>query len=63
KDEITYPVSVNGKKRAEISIDINASKEEVLKEAKKAVKKYIDSKEIIKEIFVPGRIVNIVIKG
>jgi len=63
KDEIIYPVSVNGKKRAEISISPTASKEEVLKEAKKAVKKYIDSKEIIKEIFVPGRIVNIVVKG
>ena len=63
KDEINYPVSVNGKKRAEISINADASKEEVLTKAKEAVKKYIDGKEIIKEIFVPGRIVNIVIKG
>ena len=63
KDEINYPVSVNGKKRAEISVSSNASKEEVLTKAKEAVNKYIDGKEIIKEIFVPGRIVNIVIKG
>jgi leucyl-tRNA synthetase len=63
KDEINYPVSVNGKKRAEISINADASKEEVLTKAKEAVKKYIDGKEIIKEIFVPGRIVNIVVKG
>ena len=63
KDEINYPVSVNGKKRAEISVSSNASKEEVLTKAKEAVNKYIDGKEIIKEIFVPGRIVNIVVKG
>jgi leucyl-tRNA synthetase len=63
KDEINYPVSVNGKKRAEISVNADASKDEVLTKAKEAVKKYIDGKEIIKEIFVPGRIVNIVVKG
>jgi len=63
KDEINYPVSVNGKKRAEISVNADASKEEVLAQAKKAVSKYIEGKEIIKEIFVPGRIVNIVVKG
>ena len=63
KDEINYPVSVNGKKRAEISVSADASKDEVLTQAKEAVKKYIDGKEIIKEIFVPGRIVNIVVKG
>ena len=63
KDEINYPVSVNGKKRAEISVSADASKEEVLNKAKEAVSKYIEGKEIVKEIFVPGRIVNIVVKG
>jgi leucyl-tRNA synthetase len=63
KDEINYPVQVNGKKRAEISVSAEASKEEILNEAKKAVLKYIDGKEIVKEIVVPGRIVNIVVKG
>jgi leucyl-tRNA synthetase len=63
KDEINYPVSVNGKKRAEISISADADKNEVLTKAKEAVSKYIQGKEIIKEIFVPGRIVNIVVKG
>ena len=63
KDEINYPVSVNGKKRAEISISADADKNEVLTKAKEAVSKYIEGKEIIKEIFVPGRIVNIVVKG
>ena len=63
KDEIIYPVQVNGKKRAEISVSPDLSKEEILKIAKEAVKKYIESKEIVKEILVPNRIVNIVVKG
>ncbi|WP_457564071.1 leucine--tRNA ligase [Caminibacter pacificus] len=63
KDEINYPVQVNGKKRAEISVPADANKEEVLKIAKEAVAKQIEGKEIVKEIFVPGRIINIVVKG
>ena len=63
KDEINYPVQVNGKKRAEISVSVDANKNEILKAAKEAVAKYIDGKEIIKEIVVPNRIVNIVVKG
>ncbi len=63
QDEINYPISINGKKRAEITVSVDASKDEILKNAKKAVEKYIKEKEIVKEIFVPGRIVNIVVKG
>ncbi|GAB6045486.1 leucine--tRNA ligase [Caminibacter profundus] len=63
KDEINYPVQVNGKKRAEISVSSSASKDEILKIAKEAVSKYIDGKEIVKKIVVPGRIINIVVKG
>ena len=63
KDEINYPVQVNGKKRAEISVSANASKDEILQAAKEAVKKYIEGKNIVKEIVVPNRIVNIVVKG
>jgi len=63
QDEINYPVSVNGKKRAEINVSVDLDKEEILKQAKEAVNKYIEDKEIIKEIFVPNRIINIVIKG
>jgi len=63
KDEINYPVQINGKKRAEISVSADASKEEVLQKAKEAVSKYLEGKEIVKEIFVPKRIINIVVKG
>ncbi len=30
KDEIHYPISVNGKKRAEITVNTDANKEEIL---------------------------------
>ncbi|MEO1958140.1 MAG: leucine--tRNA ligase [Nautiliaceae bacterium] len=63
KDEINYPVQVNGKKRAEILLSAEISKEEALKKAKEAVRKYIEGKEVIKEIFVPKRIINFVVKG
>jgi len=63
KDEINYPIQINGKKRAEISVPNQADKEEILKLAKEAVKKHIQDKEIIKEIVVPGRIINLVVKG
>jgi len=63
KDEINYPVQVNGKKRAEISVSVDADKEEILNQAKEAVAKYIEGKEIVKEILVPKRIINLVVKG
>ncbi len=63
KDEINYPIQVNGKKRAEISLPADISKDEALKKAKEAVKKYIEGKEVVKEVFVPKRIINFVVKG
>ncbi len=63
KDEIIYPVSINGKRRAEITVDINADKEQILEAAKSVVQKYIKGKTILKEIFVPKRMINFVIKG
>ena len=62
-DEIEMPVQVNGKMRSTIFISPEDTKEAVLDKAKKATVKYIEDKEIVKEIYVPGRIINIVIKG
>ncbi|BCD68564.1 leucine--tRNA ligase [Nitratiruptor sp. YY09-18] len=63
EDTIKIAVTVNGKRRAEIEVPKSASKEEVLAMAKEAGAKWIEGKEIIKEIVVPGRLVNIVVKG
>jgi len=62
KSTTTYAVTISGKKRAEISVDINLNKEEVIATAKEIVAKWIDGKEIIKEIFVPNKLVNFVVK-
>ncbi|MBR3325014.1 MAG: leucine--tRNA ligase [Clostridia bacterium] len=64
EDIINLPIQVNGKLRASIDIQKDEPqelvKEKVYQEEK--VKKYTDGKEIVKEIYVPNRIYNIVVK-
>ncbi|TKX34462.1 leucine--tRNA ligase [Campylobacter taeniopygiae] len=62
KDILNLAVSVNGKKRAEIEISSSASKDEILKIAKESVFKWIQDKNIVKEIYIEGKLVNLVIK-
>ena len=61
---VKIAVQVNGKLRAEMQISKDAKKEDALEQAKalEGVKRHIEGKQIIKEIFVPAKIVNIVAK-
>lgn len=65
-DEFTYGIQVNGKLRGELKIAMAdaENKDKVLSAAKalESVAKYIDGVAIVKEVFVPKRIVNIVVK-
>lgn len=61
-DTITLAVSVNGKRRAEIAVSADSSNEAILESAKSAVAKWVENKQIIKEIIVPNKLVNFVIK-
>ncbi|MDA7429383.1 leucine--tRNA ligase [Primorskyibacter aestuariivivens] len=63
EDTITMPIQINGKRRAEISVSPDASKEEVEKIAlaHEAVQKALDGNAPKKLIVVPGRIVNVVV--
>ncbi len=63
-DVITMAVQVNGKTKATIDVPVDISKEDFLAKAKsqEKVAAQIDGKTIVKEIYVPGRICNIVIK-
>jgi leucyl-tRNA synthetase len=65
-DTQMYPIQVNGKMRGEIHVprDKAKDKEHVLAEAKAVenVAKYLEGGELVKEIFVPERIVNLVVK-
>lgn len=62
EEMVNYAVTINGKKRAELQIDKTLSKDETLEFAKKECAKWIDGKEIVKEILVPNRLINIVVK-
>ncbi len=63
-DMIEIVVQVNGKLRSKLSVEASASKDEILSLAKKDEKtaEVISGKEIVKEIFVPGKLVNFVVK-
>ncbi|WP_394198941.1 leucine--tRNA ligase [Litoreibacter albidus] len=63
QDTITMPIQINGKRRGEIDVAAEASKEEVekLALAHDAVVKALDGREPKKLIVVPGRIINVVI--
>lgn len=62
-DTIVLAVTINGKKRCEIEVSSTASKDEILQKAKVASTKWIENSEILKEIVVPNKLVNFVIKG
>lgn len=57
--EINIPVAINGKVRGQLIV-----KEDAIKEAKELpkIKPWIEGKEIVKEIYVPGKMVNLVVK-
>ena len=61
---VTIAVQINGKLRSTISIDKNDDKDSVIAVAKadKKIAEFLADKNIIKEIYVPGKIVNIVVK-
>ena len=58
-NEINIPVQVNGKLKGTIRIALNEDKDVVIARAKEAVKV---SGTIIKEIYVPNKIVNLIVK-
>ena len=63
-DTVEIPVQINGKLRGTVIIPASANKDTALAAAKadEKIKSYLDGHTVVKEIFVPGRTVNIVIK-
>ena len=63
-DSIEIGVQVNGKLRATVTIPTNCEKEEALALAKadEKVQAALDGKNLVKEIYVPNKIVNLVVK-
>ena len=64
EDTVEIGVQINGKVKGKVEIAVDEDSKTVIAKAKEipAVAKAIEGKNIVKEIYVPGRIVNIVAK-
>jgi leucyl-tRNA synthetase len=64
-DTFTYAVQINGKVRAELTIPADKAEDKAyvmeLAKAEPGARRYLDTGTIVKEIFVPKRIINIVV--
>jgi leucyl-tRNA synthetase len=64
EEEIEIPVQINGKVRSRVVVSADATEETVLERvlADEKVRAAIAGKQIVKKIYVPGKLVNIVVK-
>lgn len=60
--EVIIGVQVNGKLRGQIAIDVSETQEKIEPQAKELVAKWLEGKEIVKTIWVPGRLISFVVK-
>ena len=65
EDVVTIVIQVNGKLRGQVEVPNPPEKEVVLAaiRANQKVQQWIAGKEVVKEVYVPGKLVNIVVKG
>ena len=63
-DEVTVAVQVNGKLRANISLDVDSDQETAVNAALELekVQNYTSEGSIVKTIYVPNRLLNFVVK-
>ena len=63
-DEIQIIIQVNGKLRGKIKVSTDSGKDEIIAIAREEdnVLKFLQDKEVLKEIFVPNKLINFVIK-
>jgi leucyl-tRNA synthetase len=64
EDKVNIAVQINGKLRSTIEMAMNSAQEEVKNAAiaDEKIKKYLEGKTVVKEIFVKNKIYNIVVK-
>ena len=64
EDEVQMPVSFNGKVRYQLRLPADADKETVIQTVlnDERSQKYLQGKQVLKSIVVPGRIINFVVK-
>jgi leucyl-tRNA synthetase len=63
-DSFTLVVQVNGRVRDQIEVGSGAPEQELLRLARESerVRAYLDGKEVVKEVVVPGKLVNLVVR-
>ena len=64
EDTVEIPVQINGKLRSRIQVAVDCDKETLEEAAKndETAAKWLEGKQIVKSIVVPGRMVNFVVK-
>lgn len=64
EDKITIAVQINGKLRGTVEVDKDATEKDVIAAGKEVenVIKHLEGKDIVKEIYVPGKLVSLVVK-
>jgi leucyl-tRNA synthetase len=63
-EEVTLVIQINGKVREKLVVPVDISEDEAKKSAfaDEKIKGYVDGKQIVKTIYVPGKLLNIVVK-
>ncbi len=63
-DEVTMGIQINGKARGAVTLSVEASEDEAITLAKAVpeVAKYLVGVEVVKVVYVPGRIINFIVK-
>ncbi|NMB22665.1 MAG: class I tRNA ligase family protein, partial [Corynebacterium sp.] len=63
-DEVELPVQINGKVRSRITVAADASQEQIIEIAlaDEKIAPQIEGKNLVKQIVIPGRMVNLVVK-
>ena len=62
-DKINFVIQINGKKRGLVIVDRNISQDKLIEKIKldNNLNKYLENKEIKKEIFIKNKLMNIII--
>jgi leucyl-tRNA synthetase len=61
---VTVVVQVNGKLRDRLEVPADAARDDVLASARavKNTQRFLEGKQVVKEIYVPGKLVNFVVR-
>ena len=61
---MTLVIQINGKLRANIEVDKNLSEAKIKEEVRvhPSIQKHLEGKQVVKEIYVPGKLINLVVR-